>query len=271
MIILPLMIKDVTVNVTANFKNIEVQKNILDSGAKGLNASDVIVGKAKLSDYIGDEVITDPTVITNFIRKNVNYNNINSVEVNTKNYDNSDFYDTYKVPLPANNPNKVTDYIYGMIINNIRISNPNELKKGKISLQNLGFDKIFNAEFINRVILLKNKSINSLYLRNELIKEGYNKQIEILDFFNNLDYEIKDSDVILTNELNNVISFFGTTKNEYKTLTNYKNMASTNYEHYMSLAAFNNLIYNKNLEWPVLSEEQQKILIRKLNSNRRVA
>ena len=70
MIILPLMIKDVTVNVTVNFKNIEVQKNILDSGAKGLHAGDVIVGKARFSSYIGDEVITDPTVITNFIRFN---------------------------------------------------------------------------------------------------------------------------------------------------------------------------------------------------------
>ncbi len=272
MIILPLMIKDVTVNVTANLKNIEVQKNVLDSGAKGLHASDVVVGKARLSSYIGDEVISDPTIVTNFIRKNINYNNdINYVEVNTKNYDNSDFYDIYRLPLPANNPNEVTDYIYGMIINNIRLSNPLELKSGKISLQTLGFDKIFNAEFINRVMLLKNKSINSLYLRNELIKEGYNKQIEILDFFNSLDYEIKDSDVILTSELDSVITFFNTTKNERKTLTNYKNIASTNYEHYMSLAAFNNLVYNKNLEWPVLTEEQQKILIRKLNSNRRVA
>ena len=146
MIILPLMIKDVTVNVTANLKNIEVQKNVLDSGAKGLHASDVVVGKARLSSYIDGEVITNPTIITNFIRKNINYNNdINYVEVNTKNYDNSDFYDIYRLPLPANNPNEVTDYIYGMIINNIRLSNPLELKSGKISLQSLGFDKIFNA------------------------------------------------------------------------------------------------------------------------------
>ena len=111
----------------------------------------------------------------------------------------------------------------------------------------------------------------TVFANAKLIKEGYNKQIEILDFFNSLDYEIKDSDVILTSELDSVITFFNTTKNERKTLTNYKNIASTNYEHYMSLAAFNNLVYNKNLEWPVLTEEQQKILIRKLNSNRRVA
>ena len=185
MIILPLMIKDVTVNVTANLKNIEVQKNVLDSGAKGLHASDVVVGKARLSSYIDGEVITNPTIITNFIRKNINYNNdINYVEVNTKNYDNSDFYDIYRFPLPANNPNEVTDYIYGMIINNIRLSNPLELKSGKISLQSLGFDKIFNAEFINKVMLLKNRSINSLYLCNELIKDMAINQLIFKDILN---------------------------------------------------------------------------------------
>ena len=98
------------------------------------------------------------------------------------------------------------------------------------------------------------------------------RQLEILDFLNTLDYEnSKNSDVLLTDELDTVNAFFNDSNKINNFLTNYKNTSINNYDSYMYLAALNTIVNGKNLEWPVLSEEQQKILIKKLNSDSRAA
>lgn len=275
MISLPLMINDVILKVTINFKDLEVKKDILDSGAKDVKESDIVIGKTHLKAYEDSKKpITDPKAITDFIRKNINYGseNANYIEVNTKKYKDRDFYDTYIIPLPSYKPNEVNDYIYGTLVNNIRLSSPGKIKKTNISLASIGFDKLFNGKFYEKLASIKNNNSNPLYIRNSLMNDGYEKQLEILDFFNTLDYEnSKNSDVLLTEELNTVNAFFSDSSKINRFLTNYKDIAINNYDSYMYLATLNTLVNGRNLEWPVLSEEQQKILIKKLNSNSKVA
>jgi len=275
MLSLPLMINDVILKVTINFKDLEVKKDRLDSGAKDVKESDIVIGKIHLRAYEDSKKpITDPKAITDFIRKNIDYNSENAdyIEVNTRKYKDRDFYDTYIIPAPSYKPNEVNDYIYGTLVSNIRLSNPDKIKKTNISLANIGFDELFNGEFYERLASIKNSNPNSLYIRNSLMNAGCEKQLEILDFFNTLDYEnSKNSDVLLAEELNTVNDFFSDSSKINRFLTNYKDIAINNYDSYMYLATLNNLVNGRNLEWPVLSEEQQKILTKKLNSNSRVA
>ena len=269
------MINDVILKVTINFKDLEVKKDILDSGAKDVKESDIVIGKTHLRAYEDSKrLITDPKAITDFIRRNINYGseNANYIAVNTKKYKDRDFYDTYSIPAPSYNPNEVNDYIYVTLVNNIRLSSPDRIKKTNISLASIGFDELFNGEFYNKIASIKNNNPNPLYIRNSLMNAGCEKQLEILDFFNTLDYEnSKNSDVLLAEELNTVNAFFKDSSKINNFLTNYKDIAINNYDSYMYLATLNNLVNGRNLEWPVLSEEQQKILIKKLNSNSRAA
>ena len=269
------MINYVILKVTINFKDLEVKKDRLDSGAKDVKESDIVIGKIHLRAYEDSKKpITDPKAITDFIRKNIDYNSENAdyIEVNTRKYKDRDFYDTYIIPAPSYKPNEVNDYIYGTLVSNIRLSNPDKIKKTNISLANIGFDELFNGEFYERLASIKNSNPNSLYIRNSLMNAGCEKQLEILDFFNTLDYEnSKNSDVLLAEELNTVNDFFSDSSKINRFLTNYKDIAINNYDSYMYLATLNNLVNGRNLEWPVLSEEQQKILTKKLNSNSRVA
>lgn len=275
MISLPLMINDVILKVTINFKDLEVKKDRLDSGAKDVKESDIIIGKTHLKAYEDTKKpITDPKAITDFIRRNINYGseNANYIEVNTKRYKDRDFYDTYIVPAPSYKPNEVNDYIYGTLVNNIRLSSPDKIKKTNISLASIGFDELFNGSFYEKLASIKNKNSNPIYIRNSLINARCERQLQILDFFNELDYEIsRNSDVILTYELNTVSDFFKDSNKLNNILTNYKTIASNNYDSYMYLATLNSLVNGKNLDWPILSEEQQKILIKRLNSSSKAA
>lgn len=269
------MINDVILKVTINFKDLEVKKDRLDSGAKDVKESDIIIGKTHLKAYEDTKKpITDPKAITDFIRRNINYGseNANYIEVNTKRYKDRDFYDTYIVPAPSYKPNEVNDYIYGTLVNNIRLSSPDKIKKTNISLASIGFDELFNGSFYEKLASIKNKNSNPIYIRNSLINAGCERQLQILDFFNELDYEIsRNSDVILTYELNTVSDFFKDSNKLNNILTNYKTIASNNYDSYMYLATLNSLVNGKNLDWPILSEEQQKILIKRLNSSSKAA
>lgn len=275
MISLPLMINNVILKVNINFKDLEIKKNRLDSGAKGIKESDIVIGKTHLKAYEdSNKPIINPKAITDFIRRNINYESEigNYIEVNTKKYKDKDFYDTYIIPLPSYKPNEINDYIYGTLVNNIRFSTPDKIKNTNISFTSIGFDDLFNGEFYNVLLTLKNNNPNPLYIRNSLINRGYERQLEILDFFNTLDYDSsKSNNILLEEELNTVNAFFSDSSKIDRFLTNYKDIAINNYDSYMYLATLNTLVNGKNLEWPVLSEEQQKILIKKLNSNSKVA
>lgn len=269
------MINNVILKVNINFKDIEIKKNRLDSGAKGIKESDIVIGKTHLKAYEdSNKPIINPKAITDFIRRNINYESEigNYIEVNTKKYKDKDFYDTYIIPLPSYKPNEINDYIYGTLVNNIRFSTPDKIKNTNISFTSIGFDDLFNGEFYNVLLTLKNNNPNPLYIRNSLINRGYERQLEILDFFNTLDYDSsKSNNILLEEELNTVNAFFSDSSKIDRFLTNYKDIAINNYDSYMYLATLNTLVNGKNLEWPVLSEEQQKILIKKLNSNSKVA
>ncbi len=275
MISLPLMINNVILKVNINFKDLEIKKNRLDSGAKGIKESDIVIGKTHLKAYEdSNKPIINPKAITDFIRRNINYESEigNYIEVNTKKYKDKDFYDTYIIPLPSYKPNEINDYIYGTLVNNIRFSTPDKIKNTNISFTSIGFDDLFNGEFYNVLLTLKNNNPNPLYIRNSLINRGYERQLEILDFFNTLDYDSsKSNNILLEEELNTVNAFFSDSSKIDRFLTNYKDIAINNYDSYIYLASLNTLVNGKSLEWPVLSEEQQKILIKKLNSSDRVA
>lgn len=274
MLCLPLVINNVILKVNINFKDIDIRKNILNSKAKDITSSDIVVGKVHLKAYEdNNKIMTNPKMITSFVRKNINYNNegINFIEVNTKNYKDKDFYDTYIIPAPSYNENEINDYIYGLLINSIRLSRPDNIKRKDLSLAEIGFDELFNGEFYSIVERAKNNNQNFLYIRNQLINAGFRKQVEVLDFFNNLNYDISEnSEVILASEFDSVKAFFTDNEKMNKFLNNYRDLAVKNSESFMNLVTFNNLVNGRSL-MPMLSSEQQKKLIKKLNSNGRAA
>ena len=267
MLSLPLTINEVTLNVTINFKDITIKKNELNIDTNEQKYSDIIIDKIHFNNYFNkNKIINDPKIITNFIRNNCNYNENEKVKITTRKYKNSEFYDTYFIPLPNINKNDVNDYIYGLLVNSIRMSDPDKINKEKLDFKKTNFDLLFTGDFFNIVKKIQSESSNPLYIRNKLRESGYNKQLEILDFFNNLSYEVDDA--VLTEDLNSIINFLESNKKEHKVLKTFLTTSIDNNYSYMSLAAFNKLVYNKSLNWPVLSSTQQKILIKKFDSKR---
>ena len=269
MVVLPIMNKDIMMKITLNFKNPTILRNQLDSSKGETAVSDIIVGKNSLNlldKKSIDKMANNPLAITEFIRKNIAYSNtpISDIKINTKKYPNSDFYDTYIIPIPSYQNNKVTDYIYGLLVNSIRYSTPFLNKEEKLDLSKLKIDELFSTTMLQKALYLKNRGLVSDAIKDTLIKEGYSKQIEIIDFINSLDYSINDQEIALISEYNKIIDFFSAEGKTKKFLVNYKNMAKENFDCYVLLGAFNNLLYNKPLEWHNLSKEQQKILQLKL-------
>lgn len=269
MVVLPIMNKDIMMKITLNFKNPTILRNQLDSSKGETAVSDIIVGKNSLNlldKKSIDKMANNPLAITEFIRKNIAYSNtpISDIKINTKKYPNSDFYDTYIIPIPSYQNNKVTDYIYGLLVNSIRYSTPFLNKEEKLDLSKLKIDELFSTTMLQKALYLKNRGLVSDAIKDTLIKEGYSKQIEIIDFINSLDYSINDQEIALISEYNKIIDFFSAEGKAKKILVNYKNIAKENFDCYVLLGAFNNLLYNKPLEWHNLSKEQQKILQLKL-------
>ena len=274
MLQLPMTIKDITVNVTINFNNITVEKDKLDSRAIGLEASDVVVDRTNIKSLRNDEYYSkNHQALTNIIRKNINYSNraVTNIKVTTKKYKDSDFYDVYYLPLPPFATNPITDYIYGALVNSIRLSTPDLEKKVYLDLHKVGFDNLISKDFLNHLLTLKNNFLDPYILEEKIRKDGYGSQLEVLDFLNSLNYEIDNDDFIVTSEIDNVINFLSRDSKEGRKLANYKNMAMSNYESYLALGTFNNIVYNRPLAWPSLSLDQQKTLRLKLNSKRNVA
>ena len=274
MLQLPMTIKDITVNVTINFNNITVEKDKLDSRAIGLEESDVIVDRTNIKSLRKDEYYNkNPEALTAIIRKHINYSNrgVTNIKVTTKKYKDSDFYDVYYLPLPPFTTNPITDYIYGSLLNSIRLSTPDLDKKINLDLHKIGFDNLISKEFLNHVLALKNNFLDQYLLEDQIRKDGYGSQLDVLNFFNTLNCEINNDDFIVTSEIDDVVDFLSKDSKEGRKLVNYKNMALSNYESYLALGTFNNLLYNRPLTWPSLSLDQQKTLRLKLNSKRNVA
>ena len=274
MLQLPMTIKDITVNVTINFNNITVEKDKLDSRAIGLEASDVVVDRTNIKSLGNEEYYSkNHQALTNIIRKNINYSNraVTNIKVTTKKYKDSDFYDVYYLPLPPFATNPITDYIYGALVNSIRLSTPDLEKKVYLDLHKVGFDNLISKDFLKHLLTLKNNFLDPYKKKKKIRKDGYGSQLEVLDFLNSLNYEIDNDDFIVTSEIDNVINFLSRDSKEGRKLANYKNMAMSNYESYLALGTFNNIVYNRPLAWPSLSLDQQKTLRLKLNSKRNVA
>ena len=271
MLLLPMTLKDVTLNINLNFKDTVIKQDQLDAKMIGITPSDVIIDKYNLNSLdTKDYYDHNPAALTHFIRKNISYNghDINTIQVTTKKYKDTDFYDVYTLPVPPYYQNDVTDYIYGSLVNSIRLNSQEKNKKRYLSLEKLGIDTLFSNEFITRASALKNKTLTNLELKDRLTDEGYGKQLEILDFFNNyLSCDVDNEALLLTSELDNVLDFFSPQLKEGKVLLKYKNIAAGNYDCYLLLGTLNNIIYNKPLDWLILSNEQQKTLKLKLDSN----
>lgn len=267
MLKLAMVNEGILLKVSLNFKNIVLKKNQLNSHKNDVKESDIVIGKTVFST-VSDNYCAkyDPNYLTGYIRKCVNYSNrqIDYIAVNTKM--NNDFYDTYLLPLPNNQENYAIDYLYGSLINNIRFSDPDNIKEVDVNLKKLGIDKLFDQQVLSNVLKVKKEYHDYREVKNQLIYDGYGKQVEIIDFLNNLDYKISDDNFLPKVYFDKTLAFFEDDKKPYKCLNNYLKTAEDNYDSYLSLAIFNNLVYNEPLKWHNLSVSQQKSLLKRNNN-----
>ena len=115
MIVLPLASEKGISTFEVGFQAEDKRAEILQADKIQLPASDIAIGRDHLSQMLSLESYKDkPEELTKWIRKNAAYNpRARVIYVTTGNYENTDFYDVYKLPLPPEKPNILVDFLYG--------------------------------------------------------------------------------------------------------------------------------------------------------------
>ncbi len=262
MVVLPMKIEGISLCMELKLKDVHRKKEVLKNEEFKLNPSDLAVGGVYLSSIEDHEFYNShETSLTRMIRKNTKYYNIKNIYVTTKSYPEKDFYDVYKISIPKEN-NEIVDYVFGKLVNDIRLHSPLQQKGVQLSLTKLGIDQLFSEEIIKDIIELKGQSKTKEEFLKLLYELGYGTQIDILNFFNSsIQFHIIDNTLMSSSYLDNTISIFESIHGkEEKALSSFKKISQENGKCYLELAKLNQLIYDEPLKWPILSQDQQKIL-----------
>lgn len=254
-----------TFSLAITFKNMQIKKEQLQADKIHLPASDLAVGRISLQEATtATDFDHNPLGLTEFIRRNTLYTNAKSVYITTANYEKTDFYDIYKVPLPPVNANQITDLLYGLLVNDLRLSIPDMVKSQRLSFASLGIDRLLSEEVLDGIRQLKQNAQQKEMFLTELKEHGYQAPIQVLDFFNQLDFQVVDQSLLPMKTLDTVLQAFEPLNSkEEKVLTHYKTVAKKNSDCYISLSNLHQILYDRSLNWPSLSIDQQKILLKK--------
>ncbi len=265
MIVLPLIVNDMIFSLDLSFKKIQRRKEVLQADKINLPANDLVVGKVSLKE--GNNPLYDKNAIavTRFIRKFMVNNYVKSLYITTSNYHQTDFYDVYKVPCPPNYSYPVIDFLYGNLVNDLRLRDPEKEKAKMISLKQIGMDELFNDDVLDDLLKIKKECHNHEEFVNKITEHGYGLQVQILQFLDTLDFKIIDQTLLSIKNLDIVANSFQAIPNRIdKQLAFYRQLARDNYQSYTVLARANHIIHDKPLTWPMLSVKQQKILQKKV-------
>jgi len=266
MIVIPLIVNHMIFSLNVSFKKIQQKKEVLQADQFHFTANDLVVGKASLKELEDfNKFEQNHRLLTQFIRKHTDGTIPKSVYITTSNYPKSDFYDVYKIALPPKNSSSVGDLLYGMLSNDLRLKNPENDRGKVVSLKHLGIDTVFNPFILADLEKIKSMCSNHEEFLHQLINDGYQEQLAVLDFLDTLEFQIIDQTMISLHQFATINNSFQAIGDKLsRGLSSYQQIASDNFQIYTTLAKASHIIYDKPLSWPKLSVQQQKILEKKV-------
>lgn len=255
MIVLPMCMDDCMLDAEVNFHNIYKEKMKLQPEKD--KESDVIVGKYSLNELSDAKYYKDqPIRLTEAIRRMASsYNNdVSVIKVISEKYQKSDFCDQYSVPLPPEKSNVYVDTLYGMLVNNLRFTNPLKKKDRVLALKKTGIVASLNEhEQINMLHLRQITNSKSEYFY-QLDAQGLNIQAEWISFLETLDFAMVEGSLKSKKAYEQIISTFTNTETKLKKdMINYLEIGE---ENYLIYSYYYQLINNKQFSKYSLPQKQ---------------
>ena len=255
MVVLPMAMDDCMLEMEINFHNIIKEKMKLQ--AEKNTESNVVIGKYSLNDLEDARYDKDqPVRLTETIRRISSYynNEVTSIKVISKKYQKSDFCDQYSIPLPPEKSNIYVDTLYGILVNNLRFSDPLKQKDNILSLRETGIVTSLNEhEQINMLELRQNTTTKSEYFY-LLDAHGLNAQAEWISFLETLDFTTIDGTFKSRRNYEQILSTFANTETKLKKdMTNYLRIGE---ENYLIYSYYYQLINNKQFSKYSLPQKQ---------------
>ena len=221
MVVLPMTMDDSMVEVEVSFHNMYKEKMKLQ--AEKNTESNVIIGKYSLNELEDSKYYKDqPVRLTETIRRISSYynNDVTSIKVISEKYQTSDFCDQYSIPLPPEKSNIYVDTLYGILVNNLRFTNPLKKKDTVLPLN--------EHEQINMLELRQNTTSKSEYFY-LLDEQGLNTQAEWISFLETLDFTMIDKSFKSRRSYEQILSTFANTETKLKKdMTNYLQIGEEN-------------------------------------------
>lgn len=255
MVVLPMTMDDCIVDVEVNFHNMYKEKMKLQ--AEKNTESDVIIGKYSLNELEDAKYYKDqPVRLTEAIRRISSYynNDVTCIKVISEKYQASDFCDQYAIPLPPEKSNIYIDTLYGILVNNLRFTNPLKKKDSILALKKTGIINSLNEhEQINMLELRQNTTSKSEYFY-LLDEQGLNAQAEWISFLETLDFTMIDGTFKPKKSYEQILSTFANTETKLKKdMTNYLRIGE---ENYLIYSYYYQLINNKHFSKYSLPQKQ---------------
>lgn len=255
MVVLPMAMDDSMVEVEVGFHNMYKEKMKLQ--AEKNTESNVIIGKYSLNELEDSKYYKDqPIRLTETIRRISSYynNDVTSIKVISEKYQTSDFCDQYSIPLPPEKSNIYVDTLYGILVNNLRFTNPLKKKDTVLSLKRTGIINSLNEhDQINMLELRQNTTSKSEYFY-LLDEQGLNAQAEWISFLETLDFTMIDKSFKSRRSYEQILSTFANTETKLKKdMTNYLQIGE---ENYLIYSYYYQLINNKQFSKYSLPQKQ---------------
>ena len=245
MLILPIVNKKHVMNVAIRIKNAEKIKQRVYSD--DVMESDIIVNREKFSDSSFKES-RDEAAPTDFIRSR-SILHPRSFLVTTKQENDSNLYDVYKVAQPPRKVNASLDKLYGKAITDMRKEIPGVKNRGRyVSFQKLGFDKFLTEDKIASLQRIVKEERDSSRWPEKFQEAGIADLGDAVDFINTFECTVLSDTSIAEDSLQDTIKQLEVINTkDYRNLKNYYKMAKTNTDIYTKISYINNIIYNKPL------------------------
>lgn len=255
MVVLPMAMDDSMLEVEVKFHNMHKEKMKLQ--AEKNMESNIIVGKYLLNELEEAKYYKDqPVRLTETIRRISSYynNEVSTIKIVSKKYGTSDFCDQYTIPLPPKSSNIYVDTLYGILVNNLRFTNPLKRKDTILALRNTGILSSLNEhEQIDMLTLRQNVNTRSEYFY-QLDAKGLNAQADWLVFLETLDFTYIDDTLKSRSGYEQVISSFKNTETKIKKdMLNYLEVGE---ENYLIYSYYYQLINNKQFSKYSLPEKK---------------
>ena len=254
MVVLPFVIDDISYDLAISFKDIKKEEKVLKPEHRRVEAGSIEIGKTKLLLPIDDSYYSNvPKELTAKIRQEKMYQNIDYIKVIGTNDTNSDFYDVYTIPAPPDVANDAIDYLYGVLVNDLRL---NKEKTKVLSLNVFFFLAFANNAVASRINKIKENSFNKEHFYTMLKENNLGSILAFVEFFNTLKIEAIEDSIRSYKDLEDLVSTFQTSNKKLKNnLVQYMRKSEENVNCFLALSNIKEKILDEPLFLPMFKKE----------------